>query len=100
MATSIEHQIMQADKLTVFTANDEVNKIVIRKYIIKHWKTLTQEMDNSTILFVGGIHGKDTSELGQNVKIQTMKNQVSCSTTAFDPHLKSSLSVQAKCFES
>ena len=76
MATSIEHQIMQADKLTVFTANDEVNEIVIRKYTIKYWKTLTQEMDNLTILFVGGIHGKDTGELGRNEKIQTMKNQV------------------------
>ena len=76
MATSIEHQILRADKLTVFTCNDEVNEPMVRRYVIKHWKTLTLEMDNSTILFVAGIHGKKTGKLGPNENIQSMKNQV------------------------
>lgn len=77
MATSnIDHPIVLADKLAVFTCNNEINEINVRKYFINNWKKLTLEMDNSTILFIAGIHGKKTGKFGPNENIQTLKNQV------------------------
>ena len=39
-------------------------------------------LDGSTILFIGGIHGKDCGKFGPNEDIQTLKNQVRLSFTA------------------
>ena len=44
----IEHPKVHADKLAVFTSNDEINEIDVRCYFIKNWDTLTMGMDNST----------------------------------------------------
>ena len=52
MAATIEHKIVHADKLAVFTCNDEINEWDIRYYVIDNWETLTQGMDSSTILFM------------------------------------------------
>ena len=77
MATfNIDHPIVLADKLAVFTCNNEINEINVRKYFINNWKKLTLGMDNSTILFIAGIHGKKTGKFGPNENIQTLKNQV------------------------
>ena len=77
MATfNIDHPIVLADKLAVFTCNNEINEVNVRWYFIKNWKTLTLGMDNSTILFIAGIHGKKTGKFGPNENIQTLKNQV------------------------
>ena len=75
-ASYIEHKIVHADKLAVFTCNDEINELQIRYYVIKNWVTLTQGMDNSTILFIAGVHGLKTGKLGPKEYIQTLKNQV------------------------
>ena len=75
-ASYIEHKIIHADKLAVFTCNDEINELQIRYYVIKNWVTLTQGMDNSTILFIAGVHGLKTGKLGPKEYIQTLKNQV------------------------
>ena len=75
-AATIEHKIIHADKLAVFTCNDLIDERQIRFYVIDNWKTLTQGMDDSTILFIAGVHGLKTGKLGSNEKIQTMKNQV------------------------
>ena len=77
MASSIEHRIVQADKLAVFTCNDEIDELQIRFYFIHNWKSLTRGMNNSTILFIGGVHGFKTGKLGPNEDIQTLKNQFS-----------------------
>ena len=82
---NIEHPIVHADKLAVFTCNNEINEINVRKYFIDNWKTLTLGMDNSTILFIAGIHGKKTGKFGPNENIQTLKNQV----RLFESHLNS-----------
>ena len=77
MATfNIDHPIVLADKLAVFTCNNEINERNVRMYFIDHWKKLTLGMDNSTILFIAGIHGKKTGKFGPNENIQTLKNQV------------------------
>ena len=75
-ASTIEHKIVHADKLAVFTCNDEINEWQIRYYVIDNWVTLTQGMDNSTILFIAGVHGLKTGKLGPKEYIQTLKNQV------------------------
>ena len=77
MAASIEHQIVHADKLAVFTCNDEIDERQIRFYVIDNWKTLTLGMDNSTILFIAGVHGYETGKLGPNGYIEDMENQFS-----------------------
>ena len=77
MASSIEHKIVHADKLAVFTCNDEIDERQIRFYFINHWKCLTLGMDNSTILFIAGVHGYETGKLGPNGYIQDLKNQFS-----------------------
>ena len=77
MASSIEHRIVQADKLAVFTCNDEIDERQIRFYFIHNWKSLTRGMNNSTILFIGGVHGFKTGKLGPNEDIQTLKDQFS-----------------------
>ena len=65
------------ENLAVFTFNDEINEPAFRRYFIKNWKTLTFRLnEGSTILFIAGIHGKDSGELGSIENIQTLKNQV------------------------
>ena len=98
MATyTIDHPIVHADKLAVFTCNDEINEINIRYYFIKNWETLTLGMDNSTILFIAGIHGKETGKFGPNENIQTLKNQV----RIFESHFKLNfgLDTRDQCFK-
>ena len=41
-----------------------------------HWKDLTLGLKRSTILFLAGVHGKDSGELGLPENIQTLKIQV------------------------
>ena len=71
----IEEKIV-AEKLAVFTFDDEINEPSFRRYLIENWKNLTVGMKKSTILFMGGIHGQDTGKFGAPVGIQTLKNQV------------------------
>ena len=77
MASTIEHKIVHSDKLAVFTCNDEIDERQIRFYVIENWKTLTRGMDNSTILFIAGVHGYQTGKLGPRSYIEDMKSQFS-----------------------
>mgnify|MGYP007086834834 FL=1 len=71
----IEEKIV-TEKLAVFTFDDEINEPSFRRYLIENWNNLTVGMKKSTILFMGGIHGKETGKFGAPVGIQTLKNQV------------------------
>ena len=71
----IEEKIVK-DKLAVFTFDDEINEVSFRKYLVKNWDNLTVGMKQSTILFMGGIDGKETGDFGSSENIQTLKNQV------------------------
>ena len=71
----IEEKIVK-EKLAVFTFDDEINEPSFRRYLIENWNNLTVGMKKSTILFMGGIHGKETGKFGAPVGIQTLKNQV------------------------
>ena len=62
------------EKLAVFTFDDKITEPSLRKYFVKNWNDLTVEMNKSTILFMGGIHGKETGEFGAAVDIQTLEN--------------------------
>ena len=74
MTSSIEHKVIHADKLAVFTCNDLIDEFNIRCYFIKHWYTLTQGLDNATILFIAGVHGEENGKLGENEDIITLQN--------------------------
>ena len=73
----LENEVIYADKLAVFTCNDETDFREIRFYFIQNWKILTRQMDGSTFLFLAGVHGSDSGKLGEKVDIQSLKNQFS-----------------------
>ena len=64
------------EKLAVFTFDDEINEQSLREYFKKNWNTLTVGMKKSTILFMGGVHGKKNGQLGGSVSFETLTNQV------------------------
>ena len=64
------------EKSAVITFEDVVDEMAFRRYLKDHWKGLTLGLKSSTILFLAGVHGKDSGELGPNEDIQTLKNQV------------------------
>ena len=72
---SIEKQIV-IEKGAVITFDNEVDEMAFRRYLKGHWKDLTLGLKRSTILFLAGVHGKDSGELGPPENIQTLKNQV------------------------
>ena len=71
----IEEKIVK-EKLAVFTFNDAMQEPSFRRYFIKNWYDLTVGMKNSTILFLGGVHGKKTGQFGGYVSFKTLTNQV------------------------
>ena len=64
------------EKLAVFTFNDAMQETSFRRYFIKNWYDLTVGMKKSTILFLGGVHGKKTGQFGGFVNFKTLTNQV------------------------
>ena len=74
---SIEHTTMHADKLAVVTCNNaRLSEPIVRRYFVINWMTLTVGTDNSTILFIAGIHIIGDGSLGPSADIQILKNQV------------------------
>ena len=72
---SIAKQIV-IEKSAVITFDNEVDEMAFRRYLKINWEKLTLGLKNSTILFLAGVHGEDSGELGDNEDIQTLKNQV------------------------
>ena len=72
---SIAKQIV-IEKSAVITFENEVAEMAFRRYLKDHWEKLTLGLNDSTILFLAGVHGSDSGELGPNENIQTLKNQV------------------------
>ena len=72
---SIAKQIV-IEKSAVITFENEVAEMVFRRYFKNNWAKLTFGLNNSTILFLAGVHGSDSGQLGPNENIQTLKNQV------------------------
>ena len=72
---SIAKQIV-IEKSAVITFESEVDEMAFRRYLKGHWAKLTLGLNDSTILFLAGVHGSDSGELGPNENIQTLKNQV------------------------
>ena len=70
--------IIRAEKLSIFTFTSETNEWIMREYIFKHWNILSEGMEDSTILFLAGVHGLEDGRLGPNAdSIETMQTQVS-----------------------
>ena len=74
MATIAEQIVIE--KSAVITFDNEVAEMAFRRYMKNNWENLTLGLNDSTILFLAGVHGKDSGELGPNEDIQTLKNQV------------------------
>ena len=75
---AVFHKNIKTDQLTIFTAEMPVEAPEIRKYIIKNWKKISVRLDNSTVLFSGGVHGGKSGNLGENANnMGSIKNQVS-----------------------
>ena len=72
---SIAKQIV-IEKSAVITFDNVVDEMAFRRYLKSHWENLTLGLKNSTILFLAGVHGSDSGELGPTENIQTLKNQV------------------------
>ena len=68
------HIVMEKRAGTTF--DDVVNEMAFRRYLKKNWGSLTFGLKRSTILFMAGIHGKESGVLGEVEDIQTLKNQV------------------------
>ena len=72
---SIARQIV-IEKRAVITFENEVDEMAFRRYLKSNWEKLTLGLNDSTILFLAGVHGSDSGELGPNENIKTLKNQV------------------------
>ena len=72
---SIAKQIV-IEKSAVITFDNEVDEMAFRRYMKNNWENLTLGLNESTILFLAGVHGEDSGALGPNEDIQTLKNQV------------------------
>ena len=65
------------EKWSVITFSFEVNARDVRNYLMESWQSLTKNLDNSTILFISGMHGSDGGKLGgKSDGCKEMKNQV------------------------
>ena len=72
---SIAKQIV-IEKSAVITFDNEVDEMAFRRYMKNNWENLTLGLNESTLLFLAGVHGEDSGKLGPNEDIQTLKNQV------------------------
>ena len=69
---SIARQIV-IEKSAVITFENEVDEMAFRRYLKGHWEKLTLGLNDSTILFLAGVHGSDSGELGPNENINIEK---------------------------
>ena len=76
MADKNKKIYFKSDKLTIFNCEGQVNETNLRTYMIQNWKTITKNLDNSTILFLAGVHGGKDGTLGEKEPIKYLKNQV------------------------
>ena len=85
MATNIinEDETFNCEALSIFTCkhNTTLGAKDVRKYFQTHWRRIFQNMKNSTILFIAGVHGTDDGKLGDPVgNLTSLKNQVGSQT--------------------
>ena len=74
---NIDDSDFNCNKLTIFTSKSEINPYDLRKYVIEHWKRITTNLDNSTILFLCGVHGGPDGKLGKRAdNAENLKKQV------------------------
>ena len=73
----MESSLIHAEKLAIFSAYAEVNEREVRNYLIEKWETITQGMNDSTMLFMAGIHGSDQGTIGPKARsLEIMKVQI------------------------
>ena len=76
MAVSFTQGVIRVEKLAVFCASEEVNEWQIRGFFLEKWRLLSSNLDNGTILFIAGVHGKADGELAEEAdSLETMIRQ-------------------------
>ena len=65
MAKSFTQGVLQIEKLTIFSSNNEVDEWQIREFFHEKWDFLSQRLDNGTLLFMTGVHGTEDGKLGK-----------------------------------
>ena len=56
--------ILCIENLSIVTSIGEVDVIQVREVIRDKWKVLFEHLNNGTVLFIAGIHGKKDGTLG------------------------------------
>ena len=69
--------LIHVEKFAIFSAYAEINEREVRNYLIENWRQITEGMNDSTILFMAGIHGSDKGKIGPKApSLNTMKVQM------------------------
>ena len=80
MATYInEDKTFKCEALSIFTCknNTTLGAKDLRLYFKKHWRNIFQGMNNSTILFIAGVHGEEDGKLGNRAhNLKSIEKQV------------------------
>ena len=74
-SATLSEDDIHVENAAVVTALHKINARQIREFLRTRWKDFSKKMDHCKMLFIGGIHGKETGELGPKANIKTMKNQ-------------------------
>ena len=74
-----EDRTFNCEALSIFTCknNTTLGAKDLRLYFKKHWRKIFQGMNNSTILFIAGVHGDQDGKLGdRKYNLKAIENQV------------------------
>ena len=73
----MEADIIHIENLAIVSLKGQIAVREVRNYVIDHWHSMTKGMDNSTMLFMAGVHGSDQGKFGPKANsYETMKTQM------------------------
>ena len=76
MAVSFTQGVIRLEKLAIFCASEKVNEWQIREFFLEKWKLLSPNLDNGTMLFITGVHGRADGHLDEDAdSLETMIRQ-------------------------
>lgn len=85
----MEEDIIHIENLAIFSLKGQIAVREVRNYVIDHWPAMTKGMDNSTMLFMAGVHGSDEGKFGPKANsYENMKTQMNKIFPRDHPHLQ------------
>ena len=68
---------VHVEKLAIYSANGKINEREIRNYVIEKWEHISKGMNNTSILFMAGVHGSETGAFKKRAdSFNNIMNQV------------------------